>query len=65
MPLHQIHGPLMRFAEVSRATRRGRTAIYGDIKKGAFPAPVKIGRRAVAWRTEEIEAWLGKLARAA
>lgn len=60
-----MHGPLMRFEAVSRACCRGRTAIYGDIKKGTFPAPVKIGRRAVAWRTAEVEAWLEQLARAA
>lgn len=35
-----------------------KTAIYRNIKCGLFPAPVRIGKRAVAWRTEELEEWL-------
>lgn len=65
MSLQEKHGPLMRFKDVSRTCCRGRTAIYGDIKKGEFPAPVKIGRRAVAWRTNEVQAWVEARARAA
>jgi prophage regulatory protein len=49
---------LMRFQEVSSATLRKKTAIYDDIKAGRFPAPVKIGQRAVAWRRSDIEHWL-------
>lgn len=65
MSLQEQRGPLMRFKDVSRTCCRARTAIYGDIHKGLFPRPVKIGLRAVAWRTEEIEAWIAARTRAA
>lgn len=32
--------------------------IYRQMKKGTFPAPVKIGERAVRWLEEEVDAWL-------
>jgi prophage regulatory protein len=28
------------------------------VKAGTFPAPVRIGARAVAWRVSEVEQWL-------
>ena len=28
------------------------------VRAGRFPAPVKIGPRAVAWKAEEVHAWL-------
>ncbi len=31
--------------------------IYGWMKQGKFPRPVKIGRRAVAWRERDLVAW--------
>jgi prophage regulatory protein len=33
------------------------TTIYRKIKVGAFPRPVKVGKRRVAWRESEIAAW--------
>ena len=35
-----------------------RTAIYQKIAEGTFPAPVKLGPRAVAWLSTEIDAWI-------
>lgn len=34
-----------------------RTALSDAIKAGRFPAPIKIGPRAVGWLAEEIAAW--------
>lgn len=48
---------LMKLPEVMDETAMSRSAIYAAVKEGTFPAPVKIGRRAVAWRAEEIERW--------
>jgi prophage regulatory protein len=36
----------------------GTTYLYELIARGAFPRPVPIGRRAVAWLEDEIEAWI-------
>lgn len=40
---------------------RSKSFIYDAIKKGRFPKPVKIGKRAVAWRMEDIEKWADNL----
>jgi len=40
-----------------------RTAIYGRIKAGTFPAPVQLGPRAVAWDEQELVRWQGSLSR--
>jgi prophage regulatory protein len=37
------------------------STLYLKISQGAFPAPVKIGPRAVAWRASDIAAWLDAL----
>ena len=36
----------------------GNTSLYAAIKRGDFPAPVKLGLRAVGWRRSDIENWL-------
>ena len=35
-----------------------RSTIYRMMQDGEFPRPVKIGRRAVGWSSEEIESWI-------
>jgi len=35
--------------------------IWNDVKAGRFPAPVQIGPGAVAWRGEDLKAWLESL----
>ncbi len=49
---------LIRRPEVERITLLSRSAIYAAMDAGEFPRPVRIGRRAVAWRLADIEAWL-------
>ena len=36
----------------------GRTTIYRLMRTGEFPAPLRIGPRAVRWPEAEIVAWL-------
>jgi prophage regulatory protein len=36
----------------------GNTWLYGAIAKGEFPAPIRLGTRAVGWRRGDVEAWL-------
>ena len=49
---------LVRLAEVIHSTGRSRSSIYSDIKEGVFPKPIKIGKRAVAWSSEDITKWI-------
>lgn len=49
---------LMRLPEVMQTIGRSRTSIYYDVKEGRFPEPLKIGRRAIAWRESDIRDWI-------
>jgi prophage regulatory protein len=49
---------LYRLRELSARIGLGRSAIYQAIKDGRFPQPIRVGARAVAWRHQDIEAWL-------
>ena len=48
----------IRLPEVIKRTGYHRTSIYEKIAEGTFPAPIKLGPRAVAWVSEEIEKWM-------
>ena len=47
-----------RLQQVKHQVGLGRSAIYSGVQRGTFPAPVNIGARAVAWLSDEIEAWM-------
>ena len=49
---------LARRRQVEQLVQLSRSTIYAAVKAGTFPAPVRIGARAVAWRVSEIEQWL-------
>jgi prophage regulatory protein len=49
---------LIRLPEVLERTGFGKAWIYRLIKDDKFPAPVKIGTRAVAFVESEIDAWI-------
>jgi prophage regulatory protein len=34
------------------------TWLHEAVKRGDFPAPVKLGARAVGWRRADVDAWL-------
>ncbi|MFP4649170.1 MAG: helix-turn-helix transcriptional regulator [Halorhodospira sp.] len=55
---HEHQQRLLRRPEVEQITGLARATIYEQIRSGDFPAPLKIGKRAVAWRLSDIEAWL-------
>ena len=48
----------IRLPTVIERTGYRRTAIYEKIAAGTFPAPVKLGPRAIAWIEEEIKEWM-------
>jgi prophage regulatory protein len=47
---------LSRLPAVLAARGICKTAHYDDIKRGLFPHPIKIGRRASAWPDHEVAA---------
>jgi prophage regulatory protein len=52
---------IWRLPRVMRAVGMGRSWIYQSVAQGNFPAPVKIGKRAVGWRRKDIDVWLKSL----
>lgn len=51
---------LVRRPEVEKMVGLKRSAIYEKMSKGDFPKPVRIGKRAVAWRLSEIMKWMNE-----
>jgi prophage regulatory protein len=49
---------LIRLPETLTKTGLTRTRLYAAIDAGTFPKPVKITARAVAWPTDEVDAWI-------
>lgn len=56
---------LLRLPAVSDRVSLKRSAIYARIDAGDFPRPVVLSSCAVAWREDEIEAWIDALPRSA
>jgi prophage regulatory protein len=48
----------LRMPAVSAAVGFKPAWIYKLIREGAFPAPVRIGKRAVAWKSSDVDAWI-------
>jgi prophage regulatory protein len=46
-----------RLPTVMQATGLGRSTIYRLVACGAFPRPVHLGPRAVAWRWSDLDEW--------
>ncbi|MBY5524448.1 helix-turn-helix transcriptional regulator [Rhizobium leguminosarum] len=45
---------LLRLPDVLRYIPVSRSTIYSKIKSGAWPAPVRISQRVVAWKASDI-----------
>lgn len=56
--INQINDPLLRRTVVQQLIGLSRSSLYAAVKAGTFPSPLKIGKRAVAWRTSDINAWI-------
>lgn len=51
----------LKLPDVLKLIPLSRTTWYQGIKDGVYPAPVKIGKRAVAWRRDDILALIDKM----
>lgn len=52
--MHRIY----RRTELEQRLGISKSSIYAWTKAGTFPAPLKLGQRAVGWRASNIQAWL-------
>ena len=50
--------PLERLPQVRARTGFSKSELYRRISLGTFPAPVKLGERASAWSSAEVDAWI-------
>lgn len=49
---------MARFKETIQITKFSRSSIYSGIADGTFPIPVRIGKRAIAFKLSELEKWI-------
>ena len=49
--------PLVRLKRVLSMTGLGRSTLYKLISENAFPGPVLLAKRAVAWRRDDVNRW--------
>jgi prophage regulatory protein len=49
---------ILRRREVEARTGLARSTIYERVKLGTFPAPIRLGAKAVGWLESEIETWI-------
>jgi prophage regulatory protein len=50
------HTAFLRLPRVKDRVGMGRESLYGRVRNGTFPPPLKIGARASAWLEHEVEA---------
>lgn len=53
----------LRLPEVKAVTGLSKTSLYALIREKSFPAPVRLGRRAVAWVRSEVKQWAAERVR--
>lgn len=51
---------LLRINEVKAKVGKSAGAIYAEIRRHTFPAPLAIGTRSVAWLEEEVDRWIAQ-----
>ena len=49
---------MIRRDEVERRIAMSTTTLYRMVKEGRFPAPKRVGQRAIRWSESEVMAWL-------
>ena len=45
-------------------TAMSTSTLYDAMARGAFPRPVRIGKRSVRWKAHEVQAWIESRPRA-
>lgn len=52
---------IFRRKDLEERLKLSRSSIYAMMSQGEFPKPVRLGRRAVGWKSTDIEKWLQNL----
>lgn len=52
---------LLRLPDVTQRAGISRSTVYEYVARGRFPAPVRVGARAVRWRASDVSRWLESL----
>ena len=52
---------LLRIQDVLERLPISRSSLYAGMQTGLYPQPVRIGKRTVAWREEDIEACIAAM----
>ena len=53
-----MQAKVLRRKDVEAVVGLSRSTIYHLISEGLFPAPIKLGKRAVGWKVSDIETWV-------
>ncbi len=51
---------IVKLPEVLSITKKSRSAVFADIKRGTFPSPIRLGVRSVGWTIESIDRWIAE-----
>ena len=54
----KVQNRILRRSQVEEQIGLSRSSIYQMMSEGAFPRPIKLGKRAVGWSEVEINDWL-------
>ncbi len=49
---------IIKLPEVLALTKISKSTLYRFMESGDFPRPIRLGKRARAWRKTDIEEWL-------
>jgi prophage regulatory protein len=49
---------ILRLPAVLQATGLARSTVYRMMAEHTFPAPVRLGKRAVGWRYDDVRQWM-------
>ncbi|QBX35110.1 AlpA family phage regulatory protein [Paracoccus liaowanqingii] len=49
---------IWRLPRVTATIGMGRSWVYSAVSQGRFPAPVRLGTRAIGWKRSDVQAWL-------
>ncbi len=48
----------LRISQVVDRTAVPRSSLYRKIANGDFPKPFRLGKKSVAWRSDEVQEWI-------
>ena len=48
----------LRLPEVLSYVGLSKSTVYGLMRRDDFPKPIRLARRAIAWRKDDLDAWI-------